>query len=215
MKKIAIFGGTGGIGQKLGVLLSKSSEVLSLGSKDVDITCLTEVENFFSKNDIDVVLLLSVFNFDNPVHKYSEDNHNHLKRQIDVNILGAINVSSTFLKNKRKQNKSGDLIFFSSVLSDNPLFGTSIYSASKSFIETFTKSCSKENSPKGIKTNCIQLGYFNAGLFEKVPENVKEDVLKSIPMSKWGEISDIEKTVNFIINNDYLTGQVIKINGGL
>lgn len=213
MKKIAIFGGTGGIGKQLTTLLSIDNQVVSLGSKDVDITSQNDVEEFFGKNDFDVVLVLSVFNYDSPIHKYSSENMENLEKQINVNIVGCVNISSSFFRSKR--GKKGDLIFFSSILADNPIFGTSIYSSCKSFIETFTRSCSIENSSKGIKTNCIQLGYFNAGLFEKVSPQIKESVLKSIPIKQWGAVEDIEKTVRFIIDNKYLTGQVIKLNGGL
>ena len=92
---------------------------------------------------------------------------------------------------------------------------TSIYSSSKSFIETFTRACAIENASKNIKVNCIQLGYFDVGLFKDVSESVKEKVLKNIPFQKWGDVKDIASCIEMIIDNNYITGQTIKINGGL
>jgi NAD(P)-dependent dehydrogenase (short-subunit alcohol dehydrogenase family) len=214
MKTMVIFGGSGGIGKILSNIFSEKYKVISLSSKDVDVTSIKEVENFFEQNDIDYVLNLSVLNRDIFVHKYGSINEADLKMQIDVNILGTVNVASASLRLFRKK-QAGELIMFSSILSDNPLMATSIYSSSKSFIETFTKTCAIENASKNIKVNCIQLGYFDVGLFEDVSESVKQKVLSNIPFQKWGDVRDIASCIEMIIDNNYITGQTIKINGGL
>lgn len=102
MKTMVIFGGSGGIGKILSNIFSEKYKVTSLSSKDVDVTSIKEVESFFEQNDVDYVLNLSVLNRDVFVHKYGSINENILKTQIDVNILGTVNVASACLRLFRK-----------------------------------------------------------------------------------------------------------------
>lgn len=214
MKKIAIFGGTGGVGKILAKLLENKYEVISLGSKDVDITNYTSVESFFNDVDVDYVLLLSVFNYDCFLHKYNNENYDFLKKQVDVNVIGTVNVLNCCLK-KFREKQNGKIIVFSSILSEKPMPGTSLYSSSKSFIETLVKTASIENASKNISINTIQLGYFNAGLLEKIPEGIKQQIINKIPAKRWGNIEEIHSLVDCILENDYINGTVLKINGGL
>ena len=75
-----------------------------------------------------------------------------VKSQLDVNILGNVNILSACLPMMRKNN-FGRIVGASSILSSRPLPGTSLYSASKSFIETLYKTAALENSSKNINKN--------------------------------------------------------------
>ena len=91
-KKLVIFGGTGGLGNQLVKKLESDYDLISLGSKDVDITNFLEVKKFFSENNIDIVINLSGYNYNSFLHKYSEDNLTDRQKQIDVTVNGSLNI---------------------------------------------------------------------------------------------------------------------------
>lgn len=206
-----IFGGSGGLGQILTEELKEKYDVISLSSKDVDITDKDQVANFFNTTPADIVINLSVFNHDAFAHKVDNE---MVQRQIHVNVLGAVNVVSCALPHMRASG-FGRIIMMSSVLADNPVVSTGIYAGSKGFIESYAKCVALENASKGVTCNCIQLGYFDGGLTYKIPENFREGIIKNIPMKRLGTGKELASTANYLIENGYVTGTSIKINGGL
>ena len=82
MGKLAVFGGSGGLGSKLVGGLSKEYDVISLSSKDVDVTNFDEVKDFFNNNEIESVLNLSGYNHNMILHKYTKDISIEVKIQI-------------------------------------------------------------------------------------------------------------------------------------
>ena len=214
MKNLVIFGGTGGLGKQLSTLLEKKYNTTSLGSKDVDITNITEVQNFFNKNEIDIVINLSGLNYDCFIHKYDEKNRHKVDDLIDTNIKGAINIMNCCLPQMRERGY-GRIVLTSSVLAENPVISTGVYSGCKGFLDSMTKTVALENITKGITCNSIQLGYFDGGLTYKIPEDFRETIRKSIPMKRFGRISELEQLINMLINVEYITGTNIKCNGGV
>ena len=102
-----------------------------------------------------------------------------------------------------------------SVLSEKNVIGTSIYSSSKSFLDKFVKNISVENIKYGITSNTIQLGYFDGGMTYQIPENLIENVKSQIGLNRFGSIDELSNTIEFLIENEYITGINIKIDGGL
>lgn len=212
-QKIALFGSSGGIGQKLQEYL-KDYDVYLLNSKNLDITSLEQVEDFFNKNDIDIVLNFSCFNYDGMLHKYTKENHDSLQKQISVNIIGTTNIVSSALKQMRKK-KYGRIILASSIMANKPFMGTAIYSASKNYIESLTKTCCIENASLGITCNALQLGYFDAGLTYKINEELLPTIINNIPAKRLGTVEEIYNLIDCIIKTPYINGTSIQINGGL
>lgn len=214
MKKVALFGGTGGLGSQLALLLEESFDVTVIGSNMVDVTNYDQVQSFFSTMEIDIVINLSGYSYDSFLHKYTESAYSEILKQIDINIKGTINVTSCALPQMRDR-QYGRIILLSSVLADHPVISTSIYSGCKGFVDSFVKTVSLENATKGISCNSLQLGYFDGGLTHRIPEAFKQDILKNIPMKRWGSIQELYNTVVYLIKTPYLTGQSINISGGL
>jgi len=214
MKKIAVFGGSGGLGKKLIPFLEQKYEVISLSSKDVDVTNFDEVVDFFNKNKIFIVLNISGKNYDTYLSKINNDNLNNINDIIDVNIKGNINILSGCLP-KMIENKWGRVITISSVLSDLTIPKTSIYSASKSFTEKLINIANKENVKFGITCNTIQLGYWDGGMCNKIDKKQQELIKNNIGLKRWGKTDELYNTINYIIDNEYFCGSTIKINGGL
>lgn len=210
MKRILLFGGTGGLGSQLVNLLSTEYECVSIGSKICDVTNDNSVKEFINKTDFDIIIYLSVKNIDGLIHKQTLDN---VTKQLDVNLNGFINVIRHSTE-KMRTNKFGRIIYISSVLSKNPIRGTGIYSASKAFCDNLIKTYSLENSKYGITANSIQLGYFDGGLTERVPEDVLSNVLKSIPLKRLGYVSEMSNLIKTIIETEYINGTNISITGG-
>lgn len=214
MKTIALFGARGGLGSQLLPLLKNKYTVIGVNSSDVDVTNFTQVKTFFETNNIDIVINLSGYNFDQFAHKINDANLDQLNKQIDVNIKGTVNIVSNCLTKMREQ-QFGRIILVSSVLADHPVISTSIYAGCKGFVDSFTKTVSLENANKNINCNSLQLGYFDGGLTYKIPENFRDTIKNTIPAKRWGMITELYNTIEYMIETGYITGQNINISGGI
>lgn len=213
-KKMLIIGGTGGLGKEMTSMFSEKYDVLSVGSRDLDITDFSNLEKFFHVNTFDIILNLSGYNFDSFLHRYDEDKIYEADKLIDINAKGNINLLATCLPMMRK-NKYGRVIILSSVLSTLTVPGTSVYSASKAFVDSLVKTATLENISKGITCNSIQLGYFDAGMAHRIPEKTQQAIIQKIPVKRFGMMKELFNTIEFIINTEYVAGTNIKINGGI
>ena len=214
MKKMLIIGGSGGIGKEMTKLFSNNYDVLSCSSKTFDITDLNFVKDFFEENSFDIILNASGYNYDSFIHKYTLDNIHEVDKMLDINVKGNLNLLSACLPKMRKKGY-GRIIFLSSVLSTMPVAGTSVYSASKAFIDNLVKTATLENSSKGITCNSIQLGYFDAGMAHRIPEKIINHIIDKIPLKRLGKMEELCNTIEFLINTEYVSGTSIQINGGI
>ena len=214
MKTIALFGGSGGLGSQLFPLLQKKYNVLSIKSSDVDITNFQHVKSFFETNHVDIVINLSGFNHDMFAHKINETALEQINKQIDVNIKGTVNVVANCL-NRMREQQYGRIILVSSVLADHPVISTGISSGCKGFVDSFTKTVALENANKNINCNSLQLGYFDGGLTYKIPESFRDTIKNNIPAKRWGMITELYNTIDYLIETGYMTGQNINISGGI
>ena len=210
MKKILLFGGTGGLGTELHLELANEYECISVGSKTCDVTNEQSVINILNEINPDIIVYLSVKNIDGLIHKQT---HENVVKQLDVNLVGFLNVLRNCTLPMREMG-FGRIIYISSVLSKNPIRGTGIYSASKSFCENLIKTYSLENSKYGITSNSIQLGYFDGGLTNKVPEEILKNVKNNIPLKRLGNIKEMSDLIKTIIKTEYINGTNISITGG-
>lgn len=213
MKKIIIFGATGGLGKEI-LKRFNDFDVIGLGSSDLDITDFNSVYDFFDKNSADVIINFAGVNYDKFLHKITNQDLNEIDKQINVNIKGTINIVSNSLVNMRKNN-FGRIILISSVLAEKPVMSTGIYSGCKGFLDSFSKTVALENANKNISCNTIQLGYFDGGMTYKIPEKIRENILDLIPSKRLGQIDELENTIRFLINTPYVNGTNLKINGGI
>ena len=210
MKKILLVGGNGGLGKQLTEDLELNYSCISVGSKILDVTNEEQVKGFLEKIDFDVIIYLSVKNIDGLIHKQTKET---VEEQINVNLFGFLNIlrHST---NKLREKGYGRIIYISSVLSKNPIRGTGIYSASKAFCDNIIRTYSLENSKYGITSNSIQLGYFEGGLTDKVPNDILQNVKNNISLKRLGKVVEISSLIKTIISTEYINGTNISITGG-
>jgi len=214
MKKLIVFGGTGGLGQKLIPFLEKKYDVTPVGSKDVDITSFSEVQKYFNENDFDIVLNMSGSKYDVFLSKIKDSDQEDINKMIDVNIKGNINIVSSCLP-KMIEKKYGRIISISSVFSELNVPKNSIYCASKAFVDRFISNANKENVKFGITCNTIQLGYWDGGMCYRVDEKYQEMAKEKIGLKRWGKIEELYNTIDYIIENEYVSGTNLRIDGGL
>lgn len=214
MKKIVVFGGTGGIGTKLTPYLEEKYQVTSIGSKDIDITSFEEVKNFFSTNSFEVVLNLSGVKYDVFLNEINESDLKEIDRMINVNIKGNINIISNCLP-KMIENNFGRIISISSVFADMNVPKNSIYCASKAFVDRFISNANRESIRYGVTCNTIQLGYFDGGMCYRVDEKYQQRAKEKIGLKRWGRIDELYNTINYIVENEYVCGSKLRIDGGL
>ena len=95
--------------------------------------------------------------------------------------------------------------------------GQTNYSASKAGIIGFTKSLAKEIGSRNILVNAVAPGFIKTEMTESLPEEVKENINKIIPIKRMGNVRDVANVVKFLASEDssYITGQVINIDGGM
>lgn len=135
---------------------------------------------------------------------------------ININLKGAFLCSKEAVKIMTKQ-RYGRIINIASVVAfmGNP--GQVNYSASKAGIVGLTKTIAKEYASRGITANAVAPGFIMTAMTEALPDNVKEEMKKAIPMARFGTVEDVAKAVVFLSSPDsgYITGQVIHVNGGM
>lgn len=135
---------------------------------------------------------------------------------LDINLKGAFLCTKAVTKVMMKQ-RSGKIINVASVagVTGNP--GQANYSASKAGIIGLTKSTAKEFASRGITCNAVAPGVIQSKMTEVLPDKVKENYLKSIPLGRFGTPEDVADVISFLASKEsnYVTGQVIHIDGGL
>lgn len=138
------------------------------------------------------------------------------KEIISTNLTGAFLCTKHVLPLMR-ENGWGRIINVSSVAGQIGTFGTSNYSASKSALFGFTKSVAKEVADRNITVNCVAPGYIETGMNLRLPEEIRENILRVIPAKRFGKTEEVSNLVVFLCTSEassYITGQVIHINGG-
>lgn len=135
---------------------------------------------------------------------------------IDVNLKGVFNTIKVITPILLKQ-RSGKIINMTSVVALMGNAGQANYCASKAGIIGLTKATARELGSRGITVNAIAPGFINTQMTECLPDAVKDTYKKQIPLGRFGEVSDIAKTVGFLASDaaNYITGQVISVNGGM
>ena len=135
---------------------------------------------------------------------------------LDINLKGTFNCTKACCRPMLKQ-KSGKIINVASIIGIIGNAGQANYSASKAGIIGLTKSTAKEFAAKGINVNAVAPGFIKTKMTEILPEEVKQNLLKAIPLDKLGEPEDVAKAVVFLASDEssYITGQVINVDGGM
>ena len=132
---------------------------------------------------------------------------------INTNLYSAFCMCQKVLPNMI-HNKNGCIINISSIWGIVGASTEVVYSISKAGIDGLTKALAKEVGPSNIRVNSIAPGYIETDINKDVTKEEKEEIIKEIPLEKTGEPKEIAKCVNWLVEDNYTTGQIISINGG-
>ncbi|MEL3972387.1 3-oxoacyl-[acyl-carrier-protein] reductase [Rossellomorea oryzaecorticis] len=135
---------------------------------------------------------------------------------ININLKGVFLCTKAVTRQMMKQ-RSGRIINISSIVavSGNP--GQANYVAAKSGVIGLTKTAARELAPRGITVNAIAPGFISTDMTDQLPEDVRNEMLKQIPLNRFGDPKDIAKVVSFMASesSSYMTGQTLHIDGGM
>ena len=135
---------------------------------------------------------------------------------LKVNLKGAFLCTQKVIRNMMKQ-RSGKIINISSVVGIMGNAGQCNYAASKAGLLGFTKSVAREVASRNIQVNAIAPGYIETEMTASLPDEIKETFISSIPAKRPGSADDVARVVSFLSSSaaDYITGQIIHVDGGL
>lgn len=240
--KIAVVtGGSRGIGKAIALELaenganvvinyskdSKGAQEVAENIRNKGIDCLTikanvssasEVENMVETiieryGRIDILVNNAGITRDSLLARMKEKDWDDV---IDINLKGVYNCTKSVVKIMMKQ-RWGRVVNISSVvgITGNP--GQTNYSAAKAGIIGFTKSCARELASRGITVNAVAPGFIRTDMTDKLRNEIKKELESKIPVGRLGKPEDVAHTVLFLVSSkaDYITGQVINVDGGM
>ncbi len=235
-----ITGGGRGIGREIALRLAREGadiavcdvnresleevkkDIESLGRKcltfETDVTKKNQVEDMVSKildnlKKVDILINNAGITRDNLLVRMSEADWDAV---LDINLKGVYTCTKAVAKPMMKQ-RWGRIVNIASIIGIMGNAGQANYAASKGGIIAFTKSIAKELASRNINVNAIAPGFIQTEMTKRLPENHKEEMLKTIPLNRFGEPSDVADVALFLVSDSssYITGHVIQVDGGM
>lgn len=136
------------------------------------------------------------------------------EKVLKINLTGAFNMTQAVLKQMIKA-REGAIINMSSVVGLMGNIGQANYAASKAGLIGFSKSVAREVANRNVRVNAIAPGMIESDMTAVLSDKVKDAMLAQIPMKQFGQAEQVAEVTAFLASQDYLTGQVIAIDGGL
>jgi 3-oxoacyl-[acyl-carrier protein] reductase len=135
---------------------------------------------------------------------------------IAVNLKSAFNFIHACLPIMMRQ-KSGNIINMSSVVGVHGNASQCNYAASKAGLIALAKSIAQEMGSRGIRANAIAPGFIETAMTAALPEDIRKEWIKKIPLRRGGTVEDIANVATFLASDmsSYVSGQVIQIDGGM
>ena len=225
-KTIFLTGSTGGIGKEIAFKMSTlGAKVILTGTNEDKLKDLSN--KLPNENDYIVSNFNNTYNIENLSNQLIERGYS-----IDIlinnagitkdNLLLNINLHSTVLLTQKIlrgmiKRKSGRIIFITSIIGHSGNPGQSNYSASKAGLTAFSKSIAAEFASRGITSNCIAPGFIKTPMTDKLTEDQQNQILKNIPVSRFGLPSDVASACIYLSSNEasFITGSTLHVNGGM
>lgn len=140
----------------------------------------------------------------------------------DFNSVIEANLKSCFIGCREalkimSKARFGSVVNIASIIGERGNMGQTNYAASKGGMIAMSKSFAYEGAPRNIRFNCITPGFIKSDMTDELKPEAIEGYLKNIPLARFGEASDVAEAVAFLLSNhsSYITGEVLKVNGGL
>lgn len=152
----------------------------------------------------------------------TKDNLLFRMKKDDWDVVLSINLSGVFnlckvISRLMMRERYGKIINIASIVGEMGNAGQANYSASKAGVIGLTKTLARELASRGITVNAVAPGFIQTAMTDKIPDEIKNKMLEQIPLGKLGQPEDVAAAVLFLASSaaDYITGQVINVNGGM
>ncbi|PNU23032.1 beta-ketoacyl-ACP reductase [Bacillus stratosphericus] len=240
-KTAVVTGASRGIGRSIAIDLAKSGanvvvnysgneakanevvdEIKALGQQafavKADVSNAEEVQSMMKQaidtfGSIDILVNNAGITKDNLLMRMKENEWDDV---ININLKGVFNCTKAVTRQMMKQ-RSGRIINLASVVGvcGNP--GQANYVAAKAGVIGLTKTTAKELATRHITVNAVAPGFISTDMTDKLDENVRTEMLKQIPLARFGAPEDISNVVVFLASEGagYITGQTIQVDGGM
>lgn len=133
---------------------------------------------------------------------------------LKVNLTGAFNMTQAVLKPMTRA-RAGAVINMASVVGLIGNAGQANYAASKAGLIGLTKSIAREIAGRNVRVNAVAPGFIESDMTEGLSDKIKASMTAQIPMKRFGNVSEVATVVTFLAEQEYVTGQVITIDGGM
>ncbi|WP_028387847.1 3-oxoacyl-ACP reductase FabG [Legionella fairfieldensis] len=184
----------------------------------LDVTNKESVENLIAQlsesNKLPSILVNNAgITCDNLLLRMDED---EWYKVIETNLNAIFRLSKACLKHMFRARR-GRIINVGSVVGSSGNPGQANYTAAKAGVVGFTKSLAQEIASRGITVNVVSPGFIDTDMTGALPDIVKEEMLKRIPMRRFGCVKDVAEVVAFLASDsaNYITGETIHVNGGM
>jgi len=161
---------------------------------------------------VDILVNNAGITRDAPFHKMTPQ---HWREVIDTNLSGVFNMTHPVWPGMRERG-FGRIVTISSINGQKGQFAQANYSAAKAGDLGFTKALAQEGARKGITVNAICPGYIATDMVMAVPEEVRQQIIATIPAGRLGEPEEIARSVVFLVSDEagFITGATLTANGG-
>lgn len=184
----------------------------------LDVTSKDSVENLMTRlsdnNSMPAILVNNAgITADNLLLRMEDE---EWYRVIETNLSAVFRMSKACIKPMFRA-RWGRIVSIGSVVGASGNSGQSNYTATKAGVVGFSKSLAQEMASRGITVNVVAPGFIDTDMTEALPDMVKDEMLKRIPMKRLGSVQDIADTVAFLVSDSagYITGETIHVNGGM
>ena len=133
---------------------------------------------------------------------------------VNTNLIGTYRVTQPLFKRMLKR-RSGVIINMASVVGEHGNIGQANYAASKAGVIGFTKAVAQEGALRGVRCNAIAPGMIASSMTAAIDEKRQKEIKERIPLKRLGTAEEVAQTALFLARNDYLTGEVINVDGGM